>query len=208
MTNTSKAWLREFHNDPYVKRAQREGYPSRAAYKLLEIQDKDHLLRPGMRVLDIGAAPGSWSKIARKLVGASGRVIALDLLPLRIPVLPGLVFIQGDLNAESVQQQLAETIGAAGVDAVISDIAPNLSGNKTIDQPRVMQLVEMSWHLAQDWLQPGGFFLTKLFQGADVEEFMRLLRPQFKSIKWRKPAASRARSNELYLLAQGYRGQS
>lgn len=206
MSKQSRAWLNEFHNDPYVKRAQREGYPSRAAYKLLEIQEKDRLLKPGMRVLDVGAAPGSWTKIARRLLGSTGEVIAVDLLPLKLPAMDAVTYLQGDMNDLVLQQRLAAVIGGRQLDAIISDIAPNLSGNKSIDQPRMMQLVELSWALAEPWLKQGGFFLTKLFQGADVEEFARMLRPRFKSIKWRKPAASRARSAELYLLAQGYKG--
>lgn len=279
MAKQSKAWLHEHHHDAYVKRAQREGYPSRAAYKLLEIQAKDKLLRPGMQILDVGAAPGGWSKVALELVAPRGRVIATDLLPLRIAGCERLEFIQGDMNDPGIRQQLAMACGRraadvrsvtqhvvlegtregldqhpAGhivesaqadvvqncvndptqadaldamlmptaklgsrqmsgdarslVDGVISDIAPNLSGNKSIDQPRMMQLVELTWYTAQPLLQQGGFFLSKIFQGADVEEFVAELKPHFKTIKWRKPAASRARSAEVYLLAQGYKAIS
>jgi 23S rRNA (uridine2552-2'-O)-methyltransferase len=194
--------LKEHFDDAYVKQAQERGYRSRASFKLLEIQERDRLLRPGMSVMDLGAAPGGWSQVAAELVGSRGRVIASDLLPMD-PV-EGVSFIQGDFTEQAVYEMLLEALGSGGTDVVISDMAPNISGMKEIDQPRVIGLAELALDLARAVLVEEGAFLVKLFQGAGVEAFQRSLRDDFRSVKVRKPRASRARSAELYLLAEGF----
>ncbi len=200
----SKRWLREHFDDVYVKRAQKEGYPSRAAYKLLEIQDKDHLLKPGMIVVDLGAAPGGWSLVAKRLVGSGGRVIALDILLMQVP--EGVEFICGDFTGKDVYNQLVSLIGEKRVDVVLSDLAPNMSGQKSIDQPRSLYLVELAWDFAKNNLAPGGTFLAKVFQGSGVEDLIRDLRKSFKQVKLRKPKASRARSPEVYIVGKFFLG--
>ena len=199
----SKRWLKEHFSDHYVKKAQAKGYLSRAAYKLLALQEKDHLFKPGMTVVDLGAAPGGWSQVARELVGDKGTVIALDILPMD-PV-SGVTFIQGDFREKAVLQQLLDTVGNRKADRVISDMAPNLSGNNSIDQPRSMYLVELAWDCAQQILRPGGHFLTKIFQGEGVDKLVQDLKLHFEMVKSRKPDASRARSREFYLLCKGFR---
>lgn len=204
----SKRWIQRHIKDEFVKKAQHEGYVSRAAYKLLEIQEKDKIFKPGMVVVDLGAAPGGWSQIARKLIGRQGKIIAIDLLPLKIS--DDLVFIQGDFNDEAIFQQLLAALEEASLeglaDLVISDMAPNLSGNKTIDQPRSLQLVELAFDCAKQVLKPGGAFLAKVFQGSGIDELIRELKQHFKTVKIRKPKASRARSAEVYLLATDFVG--
>ena len=200
-TKTSKAWMREHLNDPYVKRAQQDGYRSRAAYKLLELDERDHLLRPGTVVVDLGATPGGWSQIAAKKVGATGKVIALDILEMQ-PI-AGVTFIQGDFREESVLTELSKALQGKQVDLVISDMAPNISGVGLSDQAKSMHLVELAMDFAVNCLKPEGVFLVKVFQGVGFEEFMRDMRMHFKQVLTRKPKASRDRSSEIYLLGKG-----
>ncbi|MCR9106735.1 MAG: 23S rRNA (uridine(2552)-2'-O)-methyltransferase RlmE [Gammaproteobacteria bacterium] len=201
--SSSKAWLKEHRDDPYVQQAQRDGYRSRACYKLLEIQEKDRLIRPGMTVLDLGSAPGGWSQVAVQQVGHRGRVIASDILPM--DSIAGVDFVQGDFTETAVFEQLRDVIGAAPVDLVLSDMAPNMSGLNAVDQPRSMYLVELALDLARQVLSPGGAFATKVFHGEGFEALMRDARGVFTSVATRKPAASRARSREVYLVAKGFK---
>jgi 23S rRNA (uridine2552-2'-O)-methyltransferase len=194
-SKTSKQWMTEHVSDPFVQRAQKEGYRSRAAYKLLEIAERDHLLRPGTVVVDLGATPGGWSQVA----AARGcRVIALDLLPLQ--PLPGVTFIQGDFRDDAVLAELEASLGGQPVDLVISDMAPNISGIAMADQARAMDLAELALDFASNHLKPGGAFLVKVFHGAGFENFMREMRSRFAKVVARKPKASRDRSSEQYLL--------
>ena len=201
-SKTSKQWMREHVNDPFVQLAQKEGYRSRAAYKLLEIDDKDHLLKPGSVVVDLGATPGGWSQVAAARVGRSGKVLALDLLPLH--PLTGVTFILGDFREESVLQQLEKLLQGRAVDLVISDMSPNICGIASADQARAMHLAELAMEFALLHLKPGGSFLVKVFQGAGFEEFYKLMKSRFAVVATRKPKASRDRSSELYLLTNGH----
>lgn len=201
-TASSRQWLERQRNDPYVKRAQREGYPSRAAYKLLEIQEKDRLLRPGMRVLDLGAAPGSWSMIAARLVGPTGRVVALDLLPME--PLAGVTTLQGDFRESEVLDRLLQTLGGEPLDLVLSDMAPNIAGVATVDQPRAMYLAELTVALAREQLKPGGSLVVKVFQGSGFDELLTEIRRGFSRVASRKPRSSRPESRELYLVAKDF----
>ena len=203
-SKSSARWLREHFTDEYVKRAQAEGYRSRAAYKLLEIHEKDRLLRPGQIVVDLGAAPGGWSQLAARFVGGHGVVIALDILPME--PLPGVDFIEGDFREAAVLERLLNALNGRPADLVISDMAPNTSGIKAVDQPRGMYLAELALDFARRCLRPGGDFLTKAFQGEGFDPFLRELRAAFATVAIRKPKASRARSAEQYLLARNYRG--
>ncbi|HLD17439.1 MAG TPA: 23S rRNA (uridine(2552)-2'-O)-methyltransferase RlmE [Coxiellaceae bacterium] len=203
MSTSSKSWLKEHFSDIYVKQAHQEGYVSRAAYKLLEINKKDALIEPGMRIVDLGAAPGGWSQVASQLVGPSGEVFALDLLPM--DPLPGVTYLQGDFNEQSVLDALLEKLEGEPVDMVISDMAPNMSGLRAVDQPRSMNLVELAWDLAQQILRPDGHFLVKVFQGEGADIFGLNLRKSFNSVKWRKPKSSRSRSREVYVLGKGFK---
>lgn len=202
-SKTSKQWLKEHFDDVYVRRSQEEGYRSRASFKLLEIQEQDKLIKRGMTVVDLGAAPGGWSQVAANLVGDKGQVIASDILP--IDSLPGVEFLQGDFTEDAVLQQLIELLKDNQADLVISDMAPNMSGMRDIDIPRVMYLAELAVDLAKTVLKPGGVFLVKVFHGEGYEELQRELKSNFNSVKVRKPKASRARSSEIYLLAAGFR---
>ena len=202
-TKTSNTWLREHVNDHYVQSAQKDGYRSRAAYKLLEVDQKDKLLRPGFWVADLGAAPGSWSQVARRQVGDAGRVFALDILPM--DPLHGVDFIQGDFREDATLRQFTELLGGRMMDLVICDIAPNMSGMAVIDQARSFHLCELGLEFSRDWLKPGGHFLVKTFQGAGYTEFFKQMREQFDTVLTRKPQASRDRSNEIYLLGKGCR---
>jgi len=202
-TKSSARWLAEHEADPYVKRAREEGWRSRAAFKLEEIQQSDRLLRPGMTVVDLGAAPGGWSQYAARLLNGKGRVIALDLL--EMPAVPGVEFLQGDFNDEATLARLLERLGGAQVDLVMSDLAPNMMGIADVDHDRSMNLVELAFDFARRTLRPGGDFLAKVFQGREFQPFISRLRTQFESVKLRKPKASRARSPEVYVLARGYR---
>ena len=200
-SKTSKQWMREHINDPFVQLAQKEGYRSRAAYKLLEIDAKDHLLKPGMVVVDLGATPGGWSQVAAAKVGRSGKVIGLDLLPL--DPLSGVEFIQGDFRDDEVLKQLEKMLQGKPVGLVISDMAPNICGIASADQARAMHLVELAMEFALEHLKPEGSFLVKVFQGAGFEEFFKLMRSRFAKVSTRKPKASRDRSSEVYLLGSG-----
>lgn len=202
-SKSSAGWLREHFTDPFVKRAHAEGWRSRAVFKLEEIDRREKLLAPGMVVLDLGAAPGAWSQYARRKVGRKGRVIASDILAMES--LAGVEFLQGDFRDEEVFARLLAMIPARGVDVVLSDIAPNLSGTDAIDQPRSMYLCELALDLATRVLKPGGDALIKTFQGAGFPELVASARRQFGKVRFAKPAASRARSPELYLLARDYR---
>ena len=202
-TPSSSRWLQEHFSDPYVKRAQAEGWRSRAVFKLEEADRKEHLLRRGQVVLDLGAAPGAWSQYSRGKVGPSGKVIASDILPM--DSLAGVEFIQGDFREEPVVAQLLARTGERGVDVLLSDMAPNLSGMDVIDQPRSMYLAELALEMAGRVLKPGGGALIKVFQGAGFQELTVAARRQFKTVRFLKPAASRARSAEIYLLASGLR---
>ncbi|MEK7792052.1 MAG: RlmE family RNA methyltransferase [Pseudomonadota bacterium] len=200
---TSKAWMKEHVNDFFVKQARKEGYRSRAAYKLLEIIERDRILSPGMTVVDLGAAPGSWSQVAAHKVGAQGKVIALDILAME--PLPGVVFIQDDFREEHAMIELKKGLGDRQLDLVISDMAPNLSGIVVSDQARSMYLAELALAFTMERLNYGGNFLVKVFQGRDFDQFLRDMRTGFNKVMIRKPKASRDRSNELYLLGIGKR---
>ena len=197
-SKTSKQWMREHINDPFVHLAQKEGYRSRAAYKLLEIDAKDHLLKPGMVVVDLGATPGGWSQVAARQVGRGGKVIALDLLPL--DPLAGVDFIQGDFREEVVLKQLEALLQSKQVGLVISDMAPNISGIVANDQAKSMHLAELALLFAVEQLNLDGNFLVKVFQGSEFDSYLCEMRSLFKNVLIRKPKASRNRSNELYLL--------
>lgn len=200
-TRTSNAWLREHVNDPYVQRAKAEGYRSRASFKLMEIDDRDRLIRPGEVVVDLGATPGGWSQVAAKRQKGNGRVIALDLL--EMDPLHGVDFIQGDFREESVLNLLEATLAGTRVGLVLSDMAPNMSGVVVSDQARVMHLAELGLDFARNWLKPEGAFLVKVFHGYGYEDFVKEMRQVFKVVATRKPDASRDRSPEVYLLGRG-----
>jgi 23S rRNA (uridine2552-2'-O)-methyltransferase len=199
-TRTSRAWIREHINDPYVQKAKREGYRSRAAYKLLEIDDRDRLIKSGGSVVDLGAAPGGWSQVARQRVGRQGKVVAIDILPME--ELEGVDFLQGDFNAHEIRNNLVSRLPEGGADLVLSDLAPNMSGVELYDQARVMELAGFALEFALLTLKPQGAFLVKVFQGVDFEPFVRSMRLSFISLATRKPAASRDRSPEVYLLGK------
>jgi 23S rRNA (uridine2552-2'-O)-methyltransferase len=199
--SSSKAWLREHRDDPYVQRAQREGYRSRACYKLLELQERDRLIRPGMTVVDLGSAPGGWSQVAAELTGDRGRVVASDILPM--DSLGGVTFIQGDFTEDAVFDAICAELGGKGADVVLSDMAPNMSGLAAVDQPRAMLLAELALDLALRMLRPGGAFACKVFQGEGFETLLADARTGFERVQTRKPAASRPRSREVYLVATG-----
>ncbi len=201
-SKSSGRWLKEHFDDEYVKRAQQMGYRSRASFKLLEINEKDRLLKKGMVVVDLGAAPGGWSQIAADIVGDKGQVVALDILPM--DPLPGVTVLEGDFHEEAVLNHLLEAIGGRPVDLVMSDMAPNISGMKSVDQPRAMYLAELTLDLARTVLKPGGDMLVKVFQGESFDEFVRACRASFRKVIIRKPAASRPRSREVYVLARNY----
>ena len=202
-SKTSGAWMRVHVNDFYVKQARAQGYRSRAAFKLIEIDDKDRLLRPGQVVVDLGATPGGWSQVARERMGRAGRVIALDLLEMQ--ALPGVEFILGDFSGETALQQLEQALGGKPVDLVICDLSPNISGVGSSDQGRTIYLNELAMEFACQHLHPKGAFLVKTFQGVGFEELLRNMRKAFASVVTRKPKASRDRSPELYLLGKGLR---
>ena len=200
---TSKAWMKEHVNDFFVKQAKKEGYRSRAAYKLIEIAERDRLLAPGMIVVDLGAAPGGWSQVAAEKLGGRGKVIALDLL--EMAPLPGVTFIQGDFREPLVLAELKKNLGNRAPDLVISDMSPNISGISVVDKARGMHLAELALEFSADQLNSGGNFLVKVFQGAGFEEFLRTMRASFTRVITRKPEASRGRSSEIYLLGLGKR---
>ncbi|HCI51864.1 MAG TPA: 23S rRNA (uridine(2552)-2'-O)-methyltransferase RlmE [Gallionella sp.] len=200
-SKTSKQWMREHINDPFVQQAQKDGYRSRAAYKLIEINEKDHLIKPGMVIVDLGATPGGWCQVAGAILGESGKVIALDLLPLE--PLRGVEFIQGDFRDEEVLKKLEESLQGKPVGLVISDMAPNFSGVSAVDQDRSIYLAELAMEFAFEHLTRDGSFLVKVFQGAGFEAYMKLMRTRFSRVVARKPKASRDRSSEVYLLGTG-----
>ncbi len=201
-SKSSRRWLDRHLSDPYVKFSQRDGYRSRAAYKLLEIQEKDRILAPGMRVLDLGAAPGSWSQIASRVVGPSGYVIALDLLPM--DAVDGVTILQGDFREDSVLAQLREAMGEKPFDLVLSDMAPNITGTVVTDQSRILYLLELALDLARERLKPGGALVVKAFQGEGFDAFLLELRRGFSRVASRKPPSSRPESREIYLVAKGF----
>lgn len=202
-TKSSARWLEEHESDPYVKAARAAGYRSRAVYKLEEIQQTDRLLKPGMTVVDLGAAPGGWSQYTARLLQGKGRIVALDILPMDAIV--GVEFIQGDFGSDAVLTALEDHLAGDRPQLVLSDIAPNTSGIPDVDHLRAMHLVELALDFAEKNLQPGGDFLVKVFQGRDFPPFVQRLRSLFATVKTRKPKASRARSAELYVLARGFR---
>ncbi len=202
-SKSSKRWLQEHHQDEYVQKARAQGYRSRAVFKLDEMQRKDQLLKPGQLVLDLGAAPGGWSEYASRIVGDSGRVIALDLLP--IEPIAGVEFLQGDFTEQETLDRLLAILGDSRVDLVLSDMAPNLSGMDSVDQPRSIYLAELAFDLAGEFLSKNGVFVVKIFQGAGSDELISSFRSRFRSVKLRKPDASRSRSREIYAICDGLR---
>jgi len=202
-TQSSARWLAEHAADPYVKRAHEEGWRSRAAFKLEEINRAERLLRPGMTVVDLGAAPGGWSQYAARVLGGKGRVVALDLLDM--PALPGVEFLQGDFGEDAVLERLQALLAGDQADLVMSDMAPNMMGIADVDHDRSMHLVDLAVDFAARALRPGGDLLLKVFQGREFQPLVARLRGQFETVKLRKPKASRSRSAELYVLARGYR---
>ncbi|MBA1190642.1 23S rRNA (uridine(2552)-2'-O)-methyltransferase RlmE [Pseudomonas entomophila] len=203
-SKSSHNWLREHFNDPFVKQAQKDGYRSRASYKLLEIQEKDRLIRPGMSVIDLGAAPGGWSQVTSRLIGGQGRLIASDIL--EMDSIPDVTFIQGDFTQDEVLERILQAVGDSHVDLVISDMAPNMSGTPEVDMPRAMFLCELALDLASRVLKPGGDFLIKIFQGEGFDQYLKDVRGRFDKVQMRKPSSSRDRSREQYLLARGWKG--
>jgi 23S rRNA (uridine2552-2'-O)-methyltransferase len=202
-TKSSARWLAEHASDEFVKRAQREGWRSRAVFKLAEIQQAERLLRPGIRCVDLGAAPGGWSQYAARIAGASGRIVATDILPMEAIV--GVDFVLGDFREEGVLNEVLGAVGAAKVDLVLSDMAPNMAGIEAVDQPKSMYLAELAVEFADRALAPGGDLLVKLFQGEGFEEIIRDARRRFGRVVMKKPKASRSRSPEIYLLARQFR---
>jgi len=202
-SKSSSQWLQEHFKDQYVQQSQKEGYRSRAAYKLLQIQEKDKLIKPGMNVVDLGSAPGGWSQVARQFVGTKGKVIALDILPM--DQLAHVDFIQGDFQEDSVLEELLNVVNNEPVDLVISDMAPNVTGVKAVDQPKSMYLLELAVDLADQVLKPNGSLLMKVFQGEGFQELLAQLRQRYQKVITRKPDASRSRSSEVYLLAKGFK---
>jgi 23S rRNA (uridine2552-2'-O)-methyltransferase len=203
-SKSSGRWLDEHFNDQYVKKSQQDGYRSRASYKLLELQNKDKLFKPGMAVLDLGSAPGGWSQVAMELVGKKGRVVASDILPME-PI-EGVDFVEGDFTELVVYEQIIQVLGGKKVDLVISDMAPNMSGVTAVDQPKAMYLVELSVDMVDQILSPGGCFIAKVFHGDGFDELLKTARSKFNKVQIRKPDASRARSKEQYLVASGFKG--
>jgi len=191
-------------SDPFVKKAQLDGYRSRSAYKLTELNEKDRLIRPGMRIMDLGSAPGGWSQVAGKLVGAKGRVLATDILPME-PI-KNVDFIQGDFTEEDVVAQLLEWLGGGKFDLIISDIAPNITGIDSADQASSMYFLELALDTVRQTLKPGATFVAKMFQGSGSDQYVKDLRTSFDKVLIRKPAASRAESREVYIVAKGFKG--
>ncbi|MGB0360459.1 MAG: 23S rRNA (uridine(2552)-2'-O)-methyltransferase RlmE [Endozoicomonas sp.] len=203
-SKSSGRWLREHFDDPYVKQSQKDGWRSRASYKLLEVQEKDKIFHSGMRVVELGAAPGGWSQVAIQLVGEKGCVVASDILPM--DAITNVAFVQGDFTENTVLEQILDTIGSNEVDLVISDMAPNMSGALSVDQPNAMYLVELALDLSRQVLGKGGIFLVKVFQGEGFDNYLKDMKTSFDKVLTRKPNASRDRSREVYLLATGFRG--
>ncbi|HZJ91939.1 MAG TPA: 23S rRNA (uridine(2552)-2'-O)-methyltransferase RlmE [Thiopseudomonas sp.] len=200
-SKSSSRWLKEHFDDPFVKMAQKDGYRSRASYKLLEIQEKDRILRPGMTVIDLGSAPGGWSQVTSRVIGDKGTLIASDILPM--PAIADVTFIEGDFTEDHVFNEIMDAVGNQPVDLVISDMAPNMSGVRTADQAAAMYLCELALDLATKVLRPGGDFLIKIFHGEGFDDYLRDVRTRFEKVQMRKPTSSRDRSREQYLLARG-----
>lgn len=203
-SKSSGSWLRRHVTDPFVKQAQIDGYRSRSAYKLIELDEKDRLMRPGMRVLDLGSAPGGWSQVAAKAVGAKGRVLATDILPM--DPIGNVDFIQGDFTSDAVVEQIKAWLGDGKFDLVISDIAPNLSGIDSADQARSIYFLELALDTVRLMLKPGANFVAKMFQGQGSDEYVKELRKHFGKISIRKPKASRPESREVYIVAKEFKG--
>lgn len=201
-TKSSKRWLQEHFDDVYVKKAQAEGYRSRAIYKLKEVDEKESLLKPGMTVVDLGAAPGGWTQYVSEKLQGKGRIVALDILPM--DALPDVDCILGDFREDAVLEQLINLIPERSLDLLLSDMAPNMSGSTAIDIPRAMYLVELAFDFAEKMLKPGGAMLVKIFHGSGFDELVKQARSSFAKVVIRKPSASRSRSKETYLLAKGY----
>jgi 23S rRNA (uridine2552-2'-O)-methyltransferase len=204
-SKSSASWLSRHLSDPFVKQAQKDGYRSRSAYKLVELNEKDKLIRPGMRVLDLGSAPGGWSQVAGKIIGDKGRILATDILPM--DALRNVDFIQGDFTEEAVLDQLLEWLGGGKFDLIISDIAPNITGIDVADQATSMYFLELALDAVTKTLKPGATFVAKMFQGAGSDKYVKDLRVHFEKVLIRKPAASRKESREVYLVAKGFKGK-
>lgn len=202
-SKSSGRWLQEHVNDPYVQRAQKDGYRARSSYKLIELDEKDRLIRPGMLVVDLGSAPGGWSQVASRLVGDKGRVVATDILPM--DAIRGVAFIQGDFREESVLNEILGRLGGEKPDLVLSDMSPNISGVDSADQAASIYLLELALDLVRRVLKPGGVFVAKLFQGVGSDDYLKELRKSFDKVVIRKPAASRSRSREVYVVAKGFK---
>jgi 23S rRNA (uridine2552-2'-O)-methyltransferase len=202
-SKSSHQWLQEHVNDPYVKQAQRDGYRSRASYKLIQLNEKDRLIRPGMLIVDLGSAPGGWSQVAGRLVGQAGRVVATDILPM--DPLKNVEFLQGDFTEEAVLNQVLALLGGHKPDLILSDISPNITGIDSADQASSMYLVELALDFARQALKPQGDFVAKVFQGEGSDAYLKDLRRSFSKVLVRKPAASRARSREVYMVARGFK---
>jgi len=205
-SKSSSAWLKRHVNDPYVHRARAHGYRSRAAYKLVEIADREGFARPGDAVVDLGAAPGGWAQALAERVGRSGRVFAVDLL--EIAPIPGVTVVRGDFREETVLQRLEDALGGRKLDLVVSDMAPNVSGVRATDQARSVDLCELALAFAKDHLKPRGAFLVKIFQGTAYPEFLAAMRRVFVSVASRKPGASRGESKEMYLVGKGLKART
>jgi len=203
-SKSSSTWLQRHVSDPFVKKAQLEGYRSRSAYKLTELNEKDRLIRPGMRIMDLGSAPGGWSQVAGKLVGAKGRVLATDIL--HMEPIKNVDFIQGDFTDEAVVAKLLEWLGGGRFDLIVSDIAPNITGIDSADQASSMYFLELALDTVRQTLKPGATFVAKMFQGSGSDQYIKELRTSFDKVLIRKPAASRAESREVYIVAKGFKG--
>jgi 23S rRNA (uridine2552-2'-O)-methyltransferase len=203
-TKSSASWLSRHLSDPFVKQAQKDGYRSRSAYKLIELNEKDRLIRPGMRVMDLGSAPGGWSQVAGRLVGAKGRVLATDILPM--DGLTNVDFIQGDFTDDAVVQRIYEWLAGEKFDLIVSDIAPNISGIASADQGRSIYFLELALDTVCKTLKPGATFAAKMFQGSGSDEYLKELRKHFSKVSIRKPEASHKESREVYLVAKGFKG--
>jgi 23S rRNA (uridine2552-2'-O)-methyltransferase len=202
-SKSSASWMSRHLSDPFVKQAQKDGYRSRSAYKLIELNDKDRLIRPGMRIMDLGAAPGGWSQVAGKLVGAKGRVLATDILPM--DGLTNVDFIQGDFTDDAIVQQLLDWLGSGKFDLIISDIAPNITGISVADQASSIYFLELALDTVRRTLKPGASFVAKMFQGSGSDQYLKELRTHFEKVTIRKPAASRKESREVYVVAKGFK---
>lgn len=203
-SKSSSLWLQRHINDPYVKQAQKDGYRSRSAYKLIELNERDRLLKPGMRIMDLGSAPGGWSQVAARIIGAKGRVLATDILPM--DPIPNVDFIQGDFTEDVVVEKIFEWLAGEKFDLIISDIAPNISGIDSADQAACMYFLELALDTVRKALKPGANFVAKMFQGEGSDAYLKDLRKSFVKVSIRKPAASRPKSREVYIVAKGFRG--